>query len=155
MDTRDEEFMDVLTNVFKLAMKTQEDYLKNSKFPELSLTEIHVIEAAAKEPFPTMSNVSQRLKITLGTLTTNVKTIIKKGFLYKETYENDKRFTFLRLTSKGFEALEVHDEFHKEIREIYRRYIPEERFNWVHETFIQVENSLIDYYKTLKHSEKI
>ncbi len=40
--------MDSINTVFKLAIKVQEDYIKHSPFPELSMNEMHIIEAVSK-----------------------------------------------------------------------------------------------------------
>ena len=81
MDAKKNNLMDSINTVFKLAIKVQEDYIKYSPFPELSMNEMHIIEAVSKQQFPTMTNVAKTLKVTVGTLTTNVKTIVNKGFL--------------------------------------------------------------------------
>lgn len=81
MDAKKNNLMDSINTVFKLAIKVQEDYIKYSPFPELSMNEMHIIEAVSKQQFPTMTNVAKTLKVTVGTLTTNVKTIVIKVFL--------------------------------------------------------------------------
>jgi DNA-binding MarR family transcriptional regulator len=150
MSTRDQDFMDIVSETVNHAMKVQEDFLKQGPFPELSLTEVHVIEAVSKETFPTMSNVAKRLQVTVGTLTTNVKSIVKKGFLTKETYTKDRRFTILSITPKGYEALAYHDEFHKKLTDLCDVYIPAERFKWVTETFGKINDALEDYRENVK-----
>lgn len=142
--------MSEISETFNLAMKVQEEFLKSGPFPELSLTEVHVIEAVSKETFPTMTNVARRLQVTVGTLTTNVKSIIKKGFLSKEQYEKDHRFTILRITSKGYEALAYHDKFHQELSSLYEERIADDQFNWVLDTFEKVNVGLRDYQEQLR-----
>ena len=89
------------------------------------MSEIHVLDAVDKEASPSMSAVANHLNITLGTLTTAVKKIIKKGFLIKEQSTQDQRIYYLRLTDSGKEALKVHEQFHKELEEMYKHYIPD------------------------------
>ena len=79
MDAKKNNLMDSINTVFKLAIKVQEDYIKYSPFPELSMNEMHIIEAVSKQQFPTMTNVAKTLKVTVGTLTTAITKLIKKG----------------------------------------------------------------------------
>ena len=48
MDAKKNNLMDSINTVFKLAIKVQEDYIKYSPFPELSMNEMHIIEAVSK-----------------------------------------------------------------------------------------------------------
>ena len=49
MDAKKNNLMDSINTVFKLAIKVQEDYIKYSPFPELSMNEMHIIEAVSKQ----------------------------------------------------------------------------------------------------------
>lgn len=150
MSDKRRDLMSEISETFNLAIKVQEEFLKSGPFPELSLTEVHVIEAVSKEKFPTMTNVARRLQVTVGTLTTNVKSIMKKGFLEKEQYEKDHRFTILRITSKGYEALAYHDRFHRELSALYEERMSDDQFNWVLDTFEKVIVGLKDYQENLR-----
>ena len=150
MDEKKNNLVDSISTVFKLAMKVQEDYIKYSRFPELSMNEMHIIEAVSKQQFPTMTNVAKTLKITVGTLTTNVKTIVNKGFLTRERSSVDHRVTYLRITDTGYQALEVHNQFHKELSALYSKHIPDERIGWVYDTIELVIDDLKEYEKHLK-----
>ena len=154
MSTKDKDFMNIVSETVNHAMKVQEDFLKHGPFPELSLTEVHVIEAVSKEKFPTLSNVAKRLQVTVGTLTTNVKSIVKKGFLTKETYTKDRRFTILSITPKGYEALDYHDDFHKKLTDICDLYIPAERLSWVTETFGKINDALEEAHEKMNATKQ-
>ena len=76
--------IETVVDVFNIAMDIQELYLKQGPFKQLSMSEMHVLEAVDKESSPSMSAVANHLNVTLGTLTTAVKKIVEKGFLIKE-----------------------------------------------------------------------
>ena len=154
MDNIKINFMNVISNVFTSVMKAQEEYIRHSEYSDLSLTEMHVLEAVKKENFPTMSNVSARLKITIGTLTTNVKTIIKKGYLTKKPYPKDHRFMILSLTPRGEDALKVHDQFHQEIIHILDHAIPKSEFSFVYHAFEQVQDEVKIFNEEFKNKNK-
>ena len=115
MDAKKNNLMDSINTVFKLAIKVQEDYIKYSPFPELSMNEMHIIEAVSKQQFPTMTNVAKTLKVTVGTLTTAITKLIKKGYVERKRIEEDRRVVLVNLTSKGEEVYKVHQVFHEEM----------------------------------------
>lgn len=82
----------------------------------LSLTELHVLEAArsvSEKHGGTMADVAAELGVTSGTLTIAVKTLEQKGYVRRERDEADRRRVTLRLTEKALPALRRHAEFHR------------------------------------------
>ena len=69
--------IETVVDVFNIAMDIQELYLKQGPFKQLSMSEMHVLEAVDKESSPSMSAVANHLNVTLGTLTTAVKKIVE------------------------------------------------------------------------------
>ena len=130
--------IEIVVDVFNEAMAIQDLYLRKSKFKELSMSETHVIDAVNK------------LNITTGTLTTAVKRIIEKGFLVKKRSKTDQRVYYLKLTKKGFEALKIHDQFHKELADLYQSAIPEEHVEWLLQTLGQIKINLDNYRQELE-----
>ena len=141
--------IETVVDVFNIAMDIQELYLKQGTFKQLSMSEMHVLEAVDKESSPSMSAVANHLNVTLGTLTTAVKKIVEKGFLIKEKSTQDQRIYYLRLTNQGKEALKVHEQFHNELDSIYRNRIPDERVEWVFSTLSDIYKDLVVYRNEL------
>jgi DNA-binding MarR family transcriptional regulator len=81
----------------------------------LSMTEVHVLEAVQKEDIKTMGNVAKKLRITLGTLTTSVNVLVKKGYIDRYRDPDDRRRVFLKLTKKAEPVMKIHDQFHEEM----------------------------------------
>ena len=131
--------IETVVDVFNIAMDIQELYLKQGPFKQLSMSEMHVLEAVDKESSPSMSAVANHLNVTLGTLTTAVK----------EKSTQDQRIYYLRLTDQGKEALKVHEQFHHELDSIYRNRIPDERVEWVFSTLSDIYKDLVVYRNEL------
>lgn len=140
----------VVNDIFEIAMKIQEQYIKKSDYKDLSISEIHVIEAVDMLERPTMSHVARQLRITVGTLTTAVNRIASKGYLVREKSSVDQRVTFLRITDKGYQALKIHEEFHKELISLYTKEIPENKIDWVYETLVRIQKNLHEYQDELQ-----
>ncbi|MGN1182811.1 MAG: MarR family winged helix-turn-helix transcriptional regulator [Faecalibacillus sp.] len=130
-------------------MDVQDIYLKKGPFKQLTMSEMHVLDAVNKESSPSMSAVANHLNITLGTLTTAVKKIIKKGFLIKEQSKHDQRIYYLRLTESGKEALKIHEQFHKELENMYKNHIPDDQLDWVFNALKQIHTDLVLYRNEL------
>ena len=62
-----------------------------------------------------MSEIAQKLKVTLGTLTTGINKLIKKGYVERNRTEEDRRIVLVKLTEKGKAAYKHHEEFHDEM----------------------------------------
>ncbi len=122
MNTENEKVVnDLLVDLFNNILTIEHHALKKEIKYDISITEIHVLEAIEKEPMPIMSNVARRLLVTVGTLTTSVKRLVEKGFVLREVDIADRRRVYLRLTPNGQDVCRLHEKFHadmvKEIRE--------------------------------------
>lgn len=107
---------ELLVEVFNHILSIEEKTLKSAGV-ELSMTEIHVLEAIKNTNPPTMSNIAQTLRITVGTLTTSIHTLVKKDYVIRKRGVEDKRVVFIELTEDAIKALEIHDSFHEDMIE--------------------------------------
>ena len=64
-----------------------------------------------------MSSIAAKLKITVGSLTTSMNSLVKKGYVKRERSEKDRRVVFIQLTNKGRMAYHHHAEFHRQMTE--------------------------------------
>lgn len=67
---------------------------------DLSVTEIHTIEAVGMYELKNMSEIASDLNITVGTLTMAVNNLVKKGYVERVKKEGDRRVVQVRLTKK-------------------------------------------------------
>ena len=102
-----------LVRVFNDILIIEENELRKSKFSDISIKEMHTIEAIGMYSQKTTSEVAKELSITVGTLTVAVNNLVKKGYVERIRCENDRRVVKLGLTSKGRLMYRVHQYFHK------------------------------------------
>ncbi len=113
---------DYLVSVFNDILTIEESELKKSQFKDLSITEMHTIEAIGMYKKKTTSEVAKELSITVGTLTTAINKLVKKGYVERIRSEDDRRVVKLGLTKKGKLLFRVHQHFHREmVKEHLRR----------------------------------
>ena len=102
--------------MFNEILRIEEDCLKTEEFSNLSIREMHVIEAvcvAGEEGEKNRAtDIAQELRISAGTLTTAVSLLEKKGCLIRIQDTRDKRIVRLFATDKGKRANEAHQKFH-------------------------------------------
>ena len=105
----------LLVDLFNDILKIEASVLKEGEFNDLSVTEMHIIEAIGLDREMTMTEVARDLEITVGTLTTAINRLIKKEYVERRRIEEDRRVVLVNLTSKGEEVYKVHQVFHEEM----------------------------------------
>ena len=106
---------DYLVSVFNDILTIEESELKKSLFNDLSITEMHTIEAIGMYKKKTSSEVAKELSITVGTLNVAINNLVKKGYVERLRSEDDRRVVKLGLTKKGKLLFRVHQHFHREM----------------------------------------
>lgn len=114
MDYRDR-MNDVLINLFRDINTLEEKALTSSEFKDLTINDIHVIDAIGIGEHKNMTAIAKELSVTLGTLTTAMNSLVKKGYVERRRSPEDRRCVNITLTEKGKAAYERHAEFHKSL----------------------------------------
>ena len=106
---------ELLVDIFNDILVIGQRAIMKSEFKDLSITEIHTIEAIGMYEVRTMSEVAADLKITVGTLTTAINNLVKKGYVERKRTEEDRRVVLIQLTKRGKLAYRIHEKFHKDM----------------------------------------
>ena len=132
-----------MVELFNEILTIEKQALQASPFNDLSITEMHVIEAIGERRSRTMTDVADQIGVTVGTLTTSMNRLVKKEYVNRNRSETDRRFVEIELTRKGRLAFKVHQAFHEEMI----KYMVEELSNEDHEVLIKSLNRLSDFFK--------
>ncbi|WP_373897260.1 MarR family winged helix-turn-helix transcriptional regulator [Haloimpatiens sp. FM7315] len=106
---------ELLVETFNDILEIEQRALKEGAFHDLSITEIHTIEAMGMYEAKAMSEVAKKLDITVGTLTTAINNLVRKEYVERKRDESDRRVVKIALTKKGKLAYRVHDKFHSDM----------------------------------------
>lgn len=90
-------------------------FLKKFKIYDITPNEakiLHLIGTTEKKP---MREIADKLKITFGTLSTSINSLVKKGYLIRTKYKTDRRIRILSLTKKCTAIIKKHEVFHFEL----------------------------------------
>jgi len=129
MKELDRELNTILVDTFRSILKVEEAALKRDELADLSISEMHLLEAIGKSPDGrTVSDIASELMVTLPSVTVAINKLAKKGCVEKFKSNHDGRVVYVRLTKLGKKKDSVHRYFHQQmIRAISSRLEEEEK----------------------------
>ena len=106
---------ELLERTYYSVIQIEEHMVKGAKSLNLSIGEIHLIEAVAKgqEEGKTISELSEMQSISLPSVTLAINKLVKKGYVIKSKSPQDGRVVNVTLTKRGQKVNNVHQHFHK------------------------------------------
>lgn len=106
---------ELLVNLFNHVMAVEADAVITEEFKDITNNDMHIIEAIGIAEPKSMSEIAKTLAVTVGTLTTNMNGLEKKGYIERKRSLEDKRVVYTTLTERGRNAFFHHRDFHKEM----------------------------------------
>lgn len=140
----------LLVTLFRRIMDIEQDALISGEFTDITVNDMHVIEAIdLGEPRPS-SVVAKRLAVTMGTLTKSIDRLTRNGYVLRIRSEEDKRLVLLSLTEKGERAYAHHQKFHEDmIQSAMGQFNKQET-----EILISSLKGLVEYFDEQKNGTK-
>ena len=105
----------VLVNLFRDVMNLEENAIITSEYSDITNNDMHVIEAVGLGEGKNMTSIARELKITVGSLTTAMNSLVKKQYVERYRSKKDRRVVFVKLTDKGVRAYQHHEEYHRQM----------------------------------------
>ncbi|SHG91745.1 MarR family winged helix-turn-helix transcriptional regulator [Tepidibacter thalassicus] len=105
----------LIVDIFYDIICIEKEIFSKGEFKDLSINEVRTIQAIGLDEARKMSEVAMDLKITIGTLTTAINRLEKKGYVERLRIEKDRRVVKIKLTDKGKLVYKIHEDFHYEI----------------------------------------
>jgi DNA-binding MarR family transcriptional regulator len=132
----------LLVDLFNHILHIEEKALKTGPYNNLSISELHVVEAIGIDQTLPMSSIAGKLDVTVGTLTVSMNNLVKKGYVIRERSEVDRRVVLIHLSSLGQDAFRHHEKFHKEMIEYTMEVLSEKESD----VLVDVLSKLTDYF---------
>ncbi|HFI0213702.1 TPA: MarR family winged helix-turn-helix transcriptional regulator [Streptococcus suis] len=111
----DPKINEYLTAIFNNVLVIQENSLRKSRFNDISIKEMHTIDEVGDKKGATPSDIARALMVTLGTVTTSLNNLERKGYIERVRSTKDRRVVHLYLTKKGRLVYRLHQRFHNEM----------------------------------------
>ena len=105
----------VLVKLFNDIMDIEEKAIITEEYKDISNNDMHIIAAVGEHGAKSMSAVAKIQKVTVGTLTIAVNSLVKKGYITRVRSEEDRRVVLVSLTEKGKKAFRHHEKFHEDM----------------------------------------
>ena len=140
----------LLLQLFNDILQIEKNAMNNTEFKDLSITEIHTIEAIGKEGNRPMGEIANDLRITVGTLTTAINRLIKKGYVERKRIEEDRRVVVVYLTESGKKVFDEHTLFHKEMIDEVAKNFEDYELKVLTKALSKVSEFFEDKYQDLK-----
>jgi DNA-binding MarR family transcriptional regulator len=103
----------MLVETFNHILVLQEAFINQHSAANVTMNEVHLLEAIERFGHPTMAQVSQYMMITPGTLSTSIKRLEKKAFVTRRQSNEDGRVYHLSITANAEKVLAIHQDFHQ------------------------------------------
>lgn len=91
----------VLVNLINEIWEVEGKAIITDEFKDITNNDMHVIEAIGLGEGNNMSTIAKKLNITVGSLTTAVNSLVKKGYVDRFRSKEDRRVVYVRLLEKG------------------------------------------------------
>ena len=108
-------FHETLVNLFNDIMELEQKAIITDRFKNITNNDMHIIEAIGDKAAKNMSSIAKTLKVTVGTLTIAINSLVKNGYVNRIRSEKDKRVVLISLSELGKEAYEHHKNFHEKM----------------------------------------
>lgn len=105
----------LLVRLFNNILTYEERALITEEFKDITLNDMHVIEAIGMNQRRNMSSIAGTLEVTVGTLTIAMNNLVKKGYVKRSRSAKDRRVVLVSLTDKGEKAFNHHVAYHEEM----------------------------------------
>lgn len=104
-----------LVTIFNEVLRIEEISLRQSDFKDLSIKEMHTIEAIGLSGKLSSNEIAKNLNITPGTVSVSIQKLVNKGYVEQVKLKEDRRVVRLKLTRKGKLLYRLHHKFHMDM----------------------------------------
>ena len=109
------EVNDTLLKLFNEVTGLEQRVVITGEFKNISNNDMHIIEAIGIDEPKTMSTVAKNMRVTVGTLTIAINSLVKKGYVERSRSEEDRRVVLVSLTELGERAYHHHAKYHHDM----------------------------------------
>lgn len=133
----------ILVHLFNEIWELEEKAIITEEFKDITNNDMHIIEAVGLDG-NNMSAIAKKLKITVGSLTTSMNSLVNKKYVLRQRSETDRRVVNIMLTEKGVKAYKHHNEFHMQMTDAVVKRLSDEELP----VLIKTLDGLSDFFRT-------
>ncbi len=154
MATNEQDFAESLLHIFDNVLLTEGMALSKGYFSDLSIAELHTINAIGPYEARTMTETANMLGITVGTLTVAIDRLVKKKYVERQRDTKDRRIVRISLTRQGKLAYRMHSKFHRVLVKRIMDPLSEEEQTLLTGMVARIDNYVEEQYKKYSNGEQ-
>ena len=136
---------EALIKIYNGILWVEEKELCKSTVSDLTIKELHAVDAISMYDHQTVSQVAKKLHLTPGTMTAMTDRLIKKGYVERKRDEADRRIIRLYLTNKGRVLYRAHRAFHNMMVKSFLKGMDAEELSIVNKAIHNLEDFLNEH----------
>lgn len=140
-----EQINKALIKIYRGILWVEEKELCKSTFSDLTIKELHAIDAISMYNHQTVSQVAQNLHLTPGTMTAMTDRLIHKGYVERKRDDTDRRVIRLYLTNKGRVLYRAHRAYHNMMVKSFLKGMDDEELKIVKHAIGNLEDFLDEH----------
>lgn len=134
-----------LIKIYNGILWVEEKELCKSTFSDLTIKELHTVDAISMYDYQTVSQVAKKLHLTPGTMTSMTDRLIQKGYVERRRDADDRRVIRLYLTRKGRVLYRAHRAFHNMMVKGFLKDMNEQELKVVNKAICNLEDFLDEH----------
>lgn len=154
MDPIEQDFAESLLHIFDNVLLTEEMALSKGYFSDLSIAELHTLNAIGPYEARTMTETANILGITVGTLTVSIDRLVKKEYVERQRDTKDRRIVRISLTRQGKLAYRMHSKFHRVLVKRIMDPLSEEERKILTRTITEIDAFVEEQYKKYSNGDQ-
>lgn len=135
---------ELLVHMFNDIIKIEEKALIVQEYVDISIIDLHILEAIGYENSRNMTAVANHIGVTVGTLTIAINNLVKKGYVKRVRSSKDRRVVLISLTPMGQKAYNHHQKFHDSMLQELEDLLQEDEIK----TLVKTLNIINDFFET-------
>jgi len=130
-------------------------FLKEYGIDDVTTNEVKVLYMIGMTNSKSMSEIADKLKVTHGTLSITVNSLVKKGYVIRNRHKQDRRIIILYLTKKSLRVIKLYARIYEEIFTQALKDMSSKEFNVIISTLTNI-NQLLDtnFYEGIESDEE-
>lgn len=136
------EIAQALTRVNTAITWIEEKELRKSRFNDLTLKEMHAIDAITMYDQPTASELAERLHVTPGTATSTIDRLCRKGYAQRLSDPHDRRVIRIALTKKGRLIYRTQRAFNDRLANSFLKDVDDDQLGVIRKSLANLEDFL-------------
>lgn len=154
MERNEQDFAESLLHIFDNVLLTEGMALSKGYFSDLSIAELHTINAIGPYEARTMTETANLLGITVGTLTVAIDRLVKKKYVERQRDTKDRRIVRISLTRQGKLAYRMHSKFHRVLVKRIMDPLSEAEQTLLTQMVGRIDNYVEEQYKKYSNGEQ-